>query len=449
MRTGLAVKMIVVMAALSLTVSGCAQSGAHNQEGVKTTEKKGEGGAAEILFWHSMGGANQEKLQKVVDGFNSSQSEYRVVAENQGTYDESTSKFFNMNGGQGSPALIQIGEQNLQSMIDSGLIASVSKMIEEYQYDDSGLLPQAVNFYTVDETMYAMPFNCSSPVIYYNEEALKKAGLSSAPATFEEILAAAPLIMEVNSGMKAMGMHAYGYALDQMVTNMGGLTVNNDNGRSGRTTEVAYQDQILTIFTWISDLLQANALINYGASGDNVVSGFHNQDFAMFISTSASAANIISTASFQVGVAPLPVPEGIEPQGVYAGGGALCVAEGLDQATAKGVMKFLEYGTSAEVQASWAGDTGYFPINSQSYETETMTEIYTKTPQLKVAADQLLNSKQTKATAGPLLSSLPQLRNDLQAAEEMVFNGGNPKEAVDQAVKNTNKQIETANKSVK
>ena len=68
-----------------------------------------------------------------------------------------------MANGDGSADIIQIGEQNLQSMIDSGMVQSVSDLIEKYSFDDSDLLEQAVNFYTVDGTLYVMPFNCSSP----------------------------------------------------------------------------------------------------------------------------------------------------------------------------------------------------------------------------------------------------------------------------------------------
>lgn len=405
-------------------------------------------GATEVLFWHSMTGTNGEKLMKIVDGFNASQNEVVVVAENQGTYDESTSKFFNMNGGKGSPAIIQIGEQNLQSMIDSGLVASVSDLINEYSFDQEQLLSQAIDFYSVNDTMYAMPFNISSPVLFYNTEALKKAGIEEVPSTYEDILAAGESISAANDGMKAFSKPVYGYALEQMVTTLGGYVVNNDNGRSGRATEVAYQPELTEIFTWISDLIEAGQFVNYGTSHENLITGFNQGEIAMFINTSAKASAIIESAPFEVGIAALPVFEGMEPQGVYAAGGAMCVAANLDDKTRESVMKFLEYATSAEVQATWAGDTGYFPVNINSYETETLKKIYKEKPQLRVAADQLLNSKQTKATAGPLISLLPQLRNDLQSAEEMLFNGGDVQSAIDSAVANTNKQIETANKSV-
>ncbi len=430
------------------STSGTTTTEIDNEKVATEQNKTTASGTTEVLFWHSMSGNNAEKLMKIVDGFNASQSEVVVVAENQGTYDESTSKFFNMNGGKGSPAVIQIGEQNLQSMIDSGLVASVTDLINEYQFDQEQLLPQAIDFYSVNDTMYAMPFNISSPVLFYNAEALKKAGIEEVPATYEEITEAGESISAANDGMKAFSKPVYGYALEQMVTTMGGFVVNNDNGRSSRATEVAYQPELTKIFTWISDLIKADQFVNYGTNFDNLITGFNQGEIAMFITTSARAAAIVENAPFEVGITSLPVFEGMEPEGVYAGGGAMCVAANLDDETNAAVMRFLEYATSAEVQAIWAGDTGYFPVNINSYETETLKKIYEEKPQLKVAADQLLNSKQTKATAGPLISLLPQLRNDLQTAEEMLFNGGDVQSAIDSAVANTNKQIETANKSI-
>lgn len=453
-RPGRLKKGAVLAAAVSLaaaSLAGCAGSGASeagaNGSAAASGTQAGADGAVEVLMWHSMSGNTQKALEKVIAGFNDSQSQFHVTAEAQGDYDESISKFLNMAGGKGSPAIIQIGEQNLQAMIDSELIDSVSDLIAEYGYDDSSLLPQAVNFYTVDGTMYAMPFNCSSPVLYYNVDALKAAGYDEAPGTFEGILEAAPKISAANEGMKAFSKPVYGYALDQMVTNMGGLVVNNDNGRSGRATETAYGEQVSEIFGWLKSLIDAGEFVNYGTNSDNVITGFNQGDISMFITTSAYAAQIVDGAPFEVGVSALPVPEGTEPQGVYAGGGALCMSKGISDDVREGVMEFFEYAASPEVQAVWAGDTGYFPINTESYETDTMKQIYAEKPQLRVAADQLLNSRETAATAGPLLSQLSQLRNDLQAAEEMVFNGGDPEEAIAQAEESTNRQIEAANKS--
>ena len=436
---------LLLSALLLVTLFAGCSNGSSDGSGASTSDS----GKLQIQFWHSMSGNTQEALVAVVAGFNESQDQYEVVATNQGTYDESTGKFFNMAGGSDSAHIIQIGEQNLQSMIDSGMIASVSDLIETYSFDDSDLLEQEVNFYTVDEDMWAMPFNCSTPVVYYNKTVFDAAGVTEFPTTFEGITEAAQKVAESNDSITPVGMYAYGYALDQMVINMGGYVINNENGRADRATEVSYQDQITQIYNWIKDLQDQELLLNYGSDGTNTISGFTQQQVGMFIASSASCRNVIdSSTDFEVGVANLPVPEGTEPEGVYGGGGALCVATGLDEDVEAGVMEFLTYATSPEVQATWAVSTGYFPICNGAYETETLTSTYEELPQLQVAADQLLNSNVNSITAGPLLSQLPQLRTDLQTALEAVFNGSDVESAVAQAVESTNSAIASANQGV-
>ena len=433
---------------LSAVLAGSLLAGCSGN-GTSSDSASADSGKLQISFWHSMSGNTQEALDKVVAGFNESQDQYEVVATNQGSYDESTGKFFNMANGEDSAAIIQIGEQNLQSMIDSQMIASVSDLIEKHEFDDSDLLEQEVNFYTVDGDMWAMPFNCSTPVVYYNKTAFEEAGVTEFPTTFEGIKEAAQKLADSGSSITPVGMYAYGYALDQMVINMGGYVIDNENGRAGRATQVAYQDQIIQIYNWIKDLQDSELLLNYGSDGTNTISGFTQQQVGMFIASSASCRNVIdSSTDFEVGVANLPVPEGTEPEGVYGGGGALCIATGLSEDVEAGVMAFCEYATSPEVQAQWAVDTGYFPICNGAYDTETLTAAYEEMPQLQVAADQLLNSKVNSITAGPLLSQLPQLRTDLVTALEAVFNGADVDSSVQQAVESTNSAIAAANEGV-
>lgn len=90
---------IVVSVMMLITIlGGCADS-ASGGNSVVTSD-----GKVQISFWHSMSGNNQEVLDKIVEDFNASQDQYVVVAENQGSYDESTGKFFNMANGAGSAA---------------------------------------------------------------------------------------------------------------------------------------------------------------------------------------------------------------------------------------------------------------------------------------------------------------------------------------------------------
>ena len=102
-------KRIAALAVSAMTLvasfAGCTASGT-TQSGSSSADS----GKVQIQFWHSMSGNTQEALDTLVAGFNESQDQYEVVATNQGSYDESTGKFFNMANGAGSAHIIQIGE---------------------------------------------------------------------------------------------------------------------------------------------------------------------------------------------------------------------------------------------------------------------------------------------------------------------------------------------------
>ena len=71
--------MVVSVLMLVTVLGGCADS-ASGGNSVVTSD-----GNVQISFWHSMSGNNQEVLEQIVEGFNASQDQYVVVAENQGS----------------------------------------------------------------------------------------------------------------------------------------------------------------------------------------------------------------------------------------------------------------------------------------------------------------------------------------------------------------------------
>ena len=71
------------------------------------------------------------------------------------------------------------------------LPASVCAKADKYSFSD--FLPRVISYFTVQGTQYAMPFNTSGPVLYYNKKAFTAAGLDpdKPPTTLDEVRAAA------------------------------------------------------------------------------------------------------------------------------------------------------------------------------------------------------------------------------------------------------------------
>lgn len=415
-------------------------------EGDSTAESSGE--KQVVMFWHAMGGAGQEALEKIVDDFNASQDEIQVNAEYQGSYDEALTKYQSVAGTDSAPTMMQVFEIGTMAMINSGSIVPIQEFIDADGYDMSGLEENIINYYKIDDKFYSMPFNSSTPVMYYNKDAFEEAGLDpeDPPETFEEIEEASRAITEANPDMKGFALQAYGWLFEQLLANQGALLMNNDNGRTGIPTGIGFsEEEGKSIFEWVENMIEDGTFANYGTNGDNMVAGFVAGDVAMFLQSSASARDVIDNAPFEVGVAFLPYPEDKEREGVVIGGASLWMMDGKPEEEQQAAWEFMKYLQTPEVQAEWHVNTGYFAINPDAYDEPIVQEAYEEMPQLQVTVEQLQATTPSYATQGAVMDMIPEARRITETALETVYNGGDVDEAYQTAVGQLNQAIEQAN----
>ena len=434
--------LLMCLAVSSLFVVGCSKK----EDTKKETTKDGK---TEVVFWHSMSGNVQEALDKIVEDYNKSQDKVVVKAEFQGTYEESLPKFQSVGGTKDAPTLVQVQEIGTKMMIDSGYIEPMQKFIDEDKYDMSQLEENISNYYQVDGKYYSMPFNSSTPVMYYNKDAFKKAGLDpeNPPQTYEEVIEASKAITKSNDKMKGFSLQAYGWLYEELLANQGSLLFNNDNGRTKTPTKVAYDNEAgLSIFKWTEQMIKDGTFGNYGTNAENMIAGFANGDVAMIMQSSASAGAVIDGAKFEVGEAYIPYPKDKEREGVVIGGASIWMSKGKEDAEQKAAWDFLKYLADAKVQAQWHVSTGYFSINPKAYEESIVQEAYKTKPQLEVAVKQLQDTKKSYATQGALMNMLPEERKIMETALEQVYNGAEVESTFKEAVKQVNDAIENANR---
>jgi sn-glycerol 3-phosphate transport system substrate-binding protein len=413
-----------------------------------TDDEKSDGGKVEIEFWHAMSGSGQESLDSIVKGFNESQDKYRVNAEFQGTYEESLTKLRSVGGTKDAPAITQVFEVGTKYMIDSGFIEPMNTFIDKYDYDLSQLEENILNYYKVDGELYSMPFNSSTPVMIYNKDAFKEAGLDpeKAPETFQEVIDAAAKLK--TDSMAGFSILTYGWFFEQLVATQGGLYVNEDNGRSGDATEALFNGKEgLRVFNFLDTMNKAGTFGNFGTNWDDIRAAFSTEKVAMYLDSSAGVADMIANSPFEVGVAYIPYADDVDRNGVVIGGASLWMSKGIAEKEQEAAWEFMKYLTTPEVQAKWHLETGYFAINPAAYEEESVKKAWEETPQIKVTVDQLQDTKPGLATQGALISVFPESRQQIVTALEDLYQGKDPQEALDEAVKGTNRAIEIANKT--
>ncbi|MGV2939726.1 ABC transporter substrate-binding protein [Mesobacillus sp. LC4] len=444
---------LVISATFSLLVmSACSNDASKGDD--KDKEKDGgtkSGEKTEISFWHAMSGPGQEALDGIVADFNNSQDKVVVNAEFQGTYEEALTKLRSVGGTDNAPAIMQVFEVGTKYMIESGFIEPMQTFIDKDNYDLSQLEENILNYYKVDGKLYSMPFNSSTPVMIYNKDAFKEAGLDSEspPQTFSEVKAAAEKLTKKNERF-GFSMLTYGWFFEQLVATQGGLYVDNDNGRSDDATKAVFNgEEGLRVFKFLDDMNKAGTFGNYGTNWDDIRAAFQTGKVAMYMDSSAGVAGAINNSSFDVGVAFIPYPDEVERQGVAIGGASLWMSKGIGDDKQQAAWEFMKFLASPESQAKWHIGTGYFAINPAAYEEDIVKKEWEKYPQFKVTVDQLQDTKPSFATQGALISVFPESRQQVVTALENMYQGTPPQEALDQAAEGTDRAIEIANKTKK
>lgn len=411
----------------------------------------------EIVLWHSMPQANEETLQRLVDEFESSQNDIKVKLVNQTTYRDTFEKYRAGLSSGDLPDLAQIEDTGLQQMIDTQSVLPAAACVKADKYSFSDYIKRVVDYYTVETTLWPMPFNVSNPVLYYNKAVFRAAGLDpeKPPTSLEEVKEYSQKIKDSGAVSDAgFGLKLDPWYLEQWSAKGGTLYVNNQNGRNKRATATVFNNKVgLEIFTWMQDMVSSGLAKTNDAEGpsavDNLI-GIGNKNFGMTIDTSAALGTIVQLlkagqyADVELGVAPMPGPTG--KGGVLVGGAALFMVNKSSPAKQAASWEFAKFLNTPESQATWAVGTGYVPIRKSAVDLPVVQARWAEVPGFKVAYDQLITGVNNAATAGPVIGDYQGVRDALLLQEQQMFsNGKKPAATLKDAQKDTTKVIQEYN----
>lgn len=445
------IPLMFICLSMLLVLSACS-GGTAAENAQNPASEGGTGGPVKVTWWHSMSGNGEKAIQQIADKFNSSQSDIQVEAIYQGKYDDSLNKLKASMGSDSGPDLIQVYEIGSKFMIDSKAITPVQQFIDKDQFDLSKLEPNITRYYTIDGKLNAMPFNTSNPILYYNKDAFKAAGLDpeKPPVTFEDFEQAATALNA--NGQTGASIAIYGWFLEQFFANQNAEYVNNGNGRDAAATESLINSEAgVKTLTWWKGMLDKKIISNLGRNTDDTNSAFAAGQIAMTLDSTAGLRSIVEKVGdkFEVGTAFLPRPSSATEGGVVVGGASLYIMNNKSEEQQQAAWEFIKFVASPEVQAEWSVNTGYFPITTAAYEQQVLKDNMEKYPQFKTAVDQLHASAATKATQGAVMGVFPEARQIAEGAIESVLNGQQePKAALDQAAQQITEKIAQYNQTV-
>ncbi|WP_322015745.1 sn-glycerol-3-phosphate ABC transporter substrate-binding protein UgpB [Paraburkholderia sp. J12] len=399
--------------------------------------------ATEIQFWHAMESELGERVNAIADQFNASQSEYKIVPVFKGTYDQTLAAGIAAYRSGDAPAILQVYEVGTATMMQAKkAVIPVYDVMKNagVPLDEKGFVPTIASYYSDAKTghLVSMPFNSSTPVLYYNRDAFKKAGLNpdEPPKTWPEVAADA-------AKLKASGMNCgftTGWQGWIQIENYSAwhaapiATLNNGFDGTGAQLEINKPLQVAHI-AFLQNMVKQGTFTYVGRK-DEATAKFYSGDCGIMMGSSGALANVQKYAKFQYGTGMMPYDPTVKgaPQNAIIGGASLWVLAGKNPEVYKGVAKFLAYLTSPAVAAKWHQDTGYLPVTKAAYDLTRQQGFYEQHPGADTATRQMLNKPPLPYTKGLRLGNMPQIRTVMDEELEQVWIGTKtPQQALDSA----------------
>ncbi|MDF7220704.1 sn-glycerol-3-phosphate ABC transporter substrate-binding protein UgpB [Proteus mirabilis] len=403
----------------------------------------------EIEWWHAMGGALGQKVNQIASDFNASQSEYVIKPVYKGTYPETMTSAVAAFRAKNQPAIVQVFEVGTASMMGAKkAVFPVYQLMEKTNepFDPNSYLSTVTAYCTTsDGKMISLPFNSSTPVLYYNKALFKQAGIAQPPKTWKEMGAVSQKLLD--AGVKC-GFTTTWQSWTQ-IENFGARNnlpiATKNNGFDGTDTSFLFnQAPFVTHIQRMADWSKSG-IFKYGGRQSDAMPLFYTQECAMVMESSAGFAGIKENMKgIDIGVSQLPYDDTLvdKPANSIIGGASLWVMAGRPDAEYNGVAKFFTYLSSPEVQADWHQATGYLPVTKAAYALTQQQGFYQQNPGADTAILQMTTSDSTANSKGLRFGNFLQTREIVDEELEKVWSGKQSAQAaLDNAVKRGNEQL--------
>ncbi|HHB83472.1 MAG TPA: sn-glycerol-3-phosphate ABC transporter substrate-binding protein UgpB [Devosia sp.] len=402
----------------------------------------------EISWWHAMGGANGERIDRMAAEFNAMQSDYVIVPSYKGNYTETMTAAVAAFRANQQPHIVQVFEVGTATMMAAkGAVYPVYELMADagVPFDKSVYLPAVVSYYEdTNGNLLSLPFNSSTPVLWYNKDAFEKAGIESPPTTWDEMNTAAQALLD--SGMSCG--YSFGWQSWVMIENFSAWhnipMGTQENGFAGIDARLTFNNEaVVNRLQAIADS-QESGIFKYGGRRGDSLSMFTSGECGMWMNSSAYYGSMVSQAEFDFGQSMLPLDTDVAdaPQNSIIGGATLWTLRGKDEADYKGVAQFLNYISSDEVQAWWHQETGYVPITTGAATLSEEQGFYVENPGTNTAIEQLSLNAPTPNSRGVRFGNFVQVRDIINEELEALWAGSKTaQEAMDDAVERGNELL--------
>ena len=411
----------------------------------------------ELQWWHAMTAVNADVVNKIAADYNAAQPDYKIVPVFKGSYAETMTAAIAAYRAGNPPHIVQVFEVGTATMMAAkGAIKPVYQLMADVgePFDPQNYLPAITGYYsTADGKMLSLPFNSSTPIMYWNKDAFQKAGLDpdKPPKTWPETFDVAKKLRAAGQGCGFTSAWVSWVQIENFSAWHNLPLATKANGLDGPDAVLEFNNP--TVVRHIANLAEAekDKRFDYGGRTTEPDNKFISGECGIIFDSTGSFGLFKSGAKFPFGMAELPYYPNVNgaPQNSIIGGASLWVMGGKKPEEYKGVAKFFKYLSSPDLQEWLHEKTGYLPITKAAYEHTRASGFYEKNPGRDVGVIQLTAKPPTENSRGLRLGNLVQIRDVIAEDMESAFAGKiDAKAALDDAVNRGNGLLRQFQKNI-
>lgn len=279
------------------------------------------------------------------------------------------------------PDLALLTSADVWTCVDEDIIIPLQSFIDS-EGDEflNRFFPGMLDDSKVAGEYYAIPFQKSTPIFYYNKDMFREAGLdpNRAPDNWNELFEYAKVLTK--DGCYGLEIPVDQWLMSIFILQNGGQ-INNEEG----TETYLDSAEAIEAMSFILNLVESGympAKRLFGDSSSDFVAG----KTAMMYNSTGSLAFVRDSASFDWGVGYLPMGK---ERIVATGGGQFVICKNTSESRQKAAWDFVKWMTEPAQTAKWCMGSGFIAVSPEAFDLPEMKEYTSNLPQAIVAKDQL------------------------------------------------------------
>tara|TARA_R110002124_G_scaffold49437_3_gene144929 strand:- start:3666 stop:4943 length:1278 start_codon:yes stop_codon:yes gene_type:complete len=393
--------------------------------------------SAELEFYFPVGvnAPAVATIQELTDAWAAKNPQHNVKAVYAGNYEETTTKALTAATAGNPPHVAVLLATDIFTLVEEDVVIPITDVAssEEDQVWLDGFYKGFMKDATLDGKIYGVPFQRSTPVLYYNKDAFAEAGLDpeTPPKTWDEMIEMGKKLVkkDANGNVTQWGTRIPTLGLGGAWL-YGGLVISNGSQLSADNgVDVAIDTpEAIGALEFLTRLSEEGVMAPGGISWGDTPKAFVEQNAATIWTSTGNLAFVNDNAEFDWGVGFLPGGKG---PGAPVGGGNFYIFKETTDEERAAALDFIKFMTTPENAAKWSIATGYIAPRADTWETPVMKEYAAKLPQALVARDQIQYANREFATfqRGRVTQFL------VEAIESTIDGKADPAEALAEAQK--------------